>query len=64
MAESVRIAGVALLVLSVAAQAGGHSSPCIVHYEHHNQIDYGPLTVQDVKGTITDPQQVAVPKRV
>jgi hypothetical protein len=57
-----RTAGVALLVLLVAAQAQGRSSTCIVQYEHHNQIDYGPLIVQEVKGTITDPQQVAVPK--
>lgn len=62
MAESVRIAGVALLVLSVAAQARGRSLPCIVQYEHHNQVDYGPLIVQEVRGTITDPQQVALPK--
>ena len=34
----------------------------MVEYENHNQIDYGPLIVQEVKGTIIDPQQVAVPK--
>jgi hypothetical protein len=38
------------------------SSSCIIDYENHNQIDYGPLVVQEVKGTITDPQQGAVPK--
>jgi hypothetical protein len=60
-----------LLILAVAlsaepffaaAQQRGNSSPCMVEYENHNQIDYGPLIVQEVKGTITDPQQVAVPK--
>lgn len=34
----------------------------MAEYENHNQTDYGPLIVQDVKGAITDPQQVAVPK--
>jgi hypothetical protein len=56
------IAAVALLVLPLAAQEQGRSSTCIVQYENHNQIDYGPLVVQDVKGSITDSQQVAVPK--
>ena len=52
----------ALLAASSFAQQKGDSSPCVAGYENHNQIDYGPLVVQDVKGTITDPQQVAVPK--
>jgi hypothetical protein len=56
------IAAVALLVMPLAAQEQGRSSTCTVHYENHNQIDYGPLVVQDVKGTITDLQQVAIPK--
>jgi hypothetical protein len=56
------IVAVAPLVMPLAAQEQGRSSTCTVHYENHNQIDYGPLVVQDVKGTITDPQQVAVPK--
>ena len=56
------IVAVALLVMPLAAQEQGRSSTCTVHYENRNQIDYGPLVVQDVKGTITDPQQVAVPK--
>jgi hypothetical protein len=56
------IAAVALLVMPLAAQEQGRCSTCKVHYENHNQIDYGPLVVQDVKATITDPQQVAVPK--
>jgi hypothetical protein len=34
----------------------------MAEYENHNQIDYGPLIVQEVEGMITDPQQVAVPK--
>ncbi|MGH9562753.1 MAG: carboxypeptidase-like regulatory domain-containing protein [Terracidiphilus sp.] len=47
---------------SFAAQQNGDSSPCRAVYENHNQIDYGPLIVQEVKGAITDPQQGAVPK--
>ena len=34
----------------------------MIEYGNHNQIDYGPLLVQDVKGTITDPGQGAVSK--
>lgn len=47
---------------SLAARQKGDSSPCIAEYENHNQIDYGPLVVQDVKGTITDPQQSVISK--
>jgi hypothetical protein len=54
------VAGVLLAVPSFAQQKGD-SSPCVIEYENHNQIDYGPLVVQTVKGTITDPQQSAVP---
>jgi Carboxypeptidase regulatory-like domain len=50
-----------LLAAPMFAQKG-NSSLCMVEYESHNQIDYGPLIVQEVKGTITDPQQSAVPK--
>lgn len=56
------IFAVTLLAEPSFAQQKGESSPCMAEYENHNQIDYGPLVVQDVKGTITDPQQVAVPK--
>jgi hypothetical protein len=52
----------ALLAAPSFAQHKGDSSPCMAEYENHNQIDYGPLIVNEVKGTITDPQQVAVPK--
>jgi hypothetical protein len=52
----------ALLAAPSFARQKGDSSPCVAGYENHNQIDYGPLVVQDVQGTITDPQQVAVPK--
>ncbi|WP_390905474.1 carboxypeptidase-like regulatory domain-containing protein [Occallatibacter riparius] len=55
------IAGAFLVVPSFAQKKGG-ASPCVVEYENHNQIDYGPLVVQDVKGTITDPEQGAVQK--
>ena len=47
---------------SLTAQQKGDSSRCMVEYENHNQIDYGPLVVQEVRGRITDPQQFAVPK--
>jgi hypothetical protein len=50
-----------LLAGPVVVQQNGASSPCVVEYENHNQIDYRPLIVQEVKGTITDPQS-AVPK--
>ena len=52
----------ALLAEPSLAQQKGDSSPCVAGYENHNQIDYGPLIVQEVKGSITDPQQGAVPK--
>jgi hypothetical protein len=52
----------ALLVAPSFAQQKGDSSTCVAEYENHNHIDYGPLVVQDVKGTITDPQHSAVPK--
>ena len=52
----------ALLAAPSYCQQNGGSSPCVAEYENHNQIDYGPLPVQDVKGTIIDPQQVAVPR--
>ena len=52
----------ALLAEPSFAQQKVDSSPCIIEYENHNQTDYGPLIVQDVRGTITDPQQGAVPK--
>ena len=54
-------ASVFLAKPSFAAQKGD-LSPCMAEYENHNQIDYGPLLVQEVKGKITDPQQVAVAK--
>lgn len=52
----------ALLASPSFARQKGASSPCTVDYENHNQTDYGPLIVQEVKGTITDPQQGAVSK--
>src|SRR5437763_7184819 len=56
------IAAGALLAAPSFAQQKGDSSPCMAGYENHNQVDYGPLVVQNVKGTITDAQHVAVPK--
>ena len=55
------IFAVALLAEPSFAQRKGDSSPCVTEYENHNQIDYGPLIIQKVKGTITDPRQGAVP---
>jgi protocatechuate 3,4-dioxygenase beta subunit len=31
-------------------------------YENHNQIDYGPLTVRDLKGQVTDVADVPIPQ--
>jgi len=42
--------------MPLAGQQNNSPSPCEVEYENHNQIDYGPLTVQDLKGTVTDPK--------
>lgn len=52
----------ALLAVPSFGQQKRDSSPCMVEYENHNQIDYGPLIVRAVKGAITDPSQGAVPK--
>ena len=54
------VAAALLAVPSFAQQKG--DSLCMAEYENHNQVDYGPLIVQEVKGTIMDPQQGAVPK--
>jgi hypothetical protein len=55
-----------VLVSSTARPLAAHqernSPPCTVDYENHNQLDYGPLIVQEAKGTITVPQQAAMPK--
>lgn len=51
----------ALLFEPLYAQRKG-GSPCIAAYENHNQVDYGPLIVQEVTGIITDPQRRAVPQ--
>lgn len=56
------IAATLLLAVPSLAQRKPGASPCMVKYENHNQIDYGPLVIQDVRGMIADPQQVAVPK--
>ena len=39
----------ALLAAPSFAQQKENSSTCVAEYENHNQIDYGPLVVQDVK---------------
>jgi len=42
---------------SFAGQPQQDSSSCATEYENHNQIDYGPLVVQEVKGMVVDPEQ-------
>src|SRR6185369_9547339 len=44
------------------AERTGDSAQCRMEYENHNSVDYGPLVVQEVKGTIVDPQQGPVPR--
>lgn len=56
------IVAAVLLAAPSFAQQKADSSSCVAEYENHNQTDYGPLIVQEVKGTITDPQQGAVAK--
>lgn len=56
------IVAAVLLAAPLFAQQKADSSSCVAEYENHNQTDYGLLIVQEVKGTIKDPQQVAVPK--
>lgn len=56
------IVAAALLAVPSFAQQKAASSSCVAEYENHNQTDYGPLIVQEVKGTIMDPQQGAVQK--
>ena len=57
----------ALLIFSMSiltspsfAQEKIGSSPCVVDYENHNQTDYSPLVVHEVKGLVTDRQGSAV----
>ncbi|HTZ48557.1 MAG TPA: carboxypeptidase-like regulatory domain-containing protein [Verrucomicrobiae bacterium] len=52
----------AMLGAPAFAQQKGTSSPCVAEYENHNPIDCGPLVVQHVKGTLTDPQHSPMPK--
>lgn len=55
------LATVAVLAEAPLAQQTAATSSCMVEYENHNQIDYGPLIVRQVKGRITEQQQTAVP---
>ncbi len=59
---TLQIFAAALFAAPLFAQQKGESSPCMLEYENHNQIDDGPLIVHEVKGPITDPEQGAVPK--
>ncbi len=59
---AVLIFATALLVGPSFAQQKENSSPCVVEYENHNQTDYGPLIVQNVRGVVTDPQEGTIPK--
>ena len=51
----------ALLAEPLFAQRKAVSRRCLVEYENHNQADYGPFVLQKVRGSITDPAQVAIP---
>ncbi len=44
------------------ANSHAASSRCATEYENHNQIDHGPLVVQEVRGTVSDPHQGAIAK--
>jgi protocatechuate 3,4-dioxygenase beta subunit len=50
-----------ILAFSASSQAQ-HENDCgQTTYENHNQIDYGPLTVQNVNGTASDPSGTQIP---
>ena len=42
------------------SQQKRESSPCVADYENHNQVEYRPLIVQAVNGTVVDLAQEAV----
>jgi hypothetical protein len=54
--------GAPLVVPSVAAQMTEASSTCKAEYQDRNQIDQGPLIVQEITRTVADSSHVAVPK--
>ncbi len=56
-------AGVCLLGLSFGAvvQAAGDQCKSLT-YESHNQIDYGPIIVNSIRGVAQDAQGVPIPK--
>jgi hypothetical protein len=54
-----------MCILALAIAAGAQeTSTCKkdTSYENHNQIDYGPLQVQQITGIAKDPRGVALPK--
>jgi hypothetical protein len=46
---------------SFASQGNVDSSICAPKYVDRNQIDNGPLVIEHIAGTISDPGQVAIP---
>lgn len=46
---------------SFADQGNADSSNCGTEYVNRNQVDYGPLVIEHITGTITDPGRVAIP---
>ena len=57
----VAIATTLLACPSFANQGKVDTSKCAAEYINRNQVDYGPLVIEHVTGTITDPGQVAIP---
>jgi hypothetical protein len=60
--RSLTLVIIAVLLAEPSFAQGKSVSTCNIEYENHNQTDYGPLAVREVKGTITDPQESAIPK--
>lgn len=57
----------ALLAIAFAAMpltvSGQQKEPCAgASYQDGNQVDYGPLTIQNMTGQVADFQQVPIPK--
>ena len=49
--------------LALATAAHGQDPFCKdLSYEHHNQVDYGPLSVSSVKGVVQDKDHVPIPQ--
>jgi hypothetical protein len=58
-------AGVGVCLFAFCVIAVGQQSPEVckdLKYQDRNQIDYGPLRVKTLRGTVQDPQGTAIPK--